>query len=370
MISTSVITLRTRLPLVLRSPRAYPRDAMVLATIAVLFLLLLLILVFLALDQIAAVRKRAALGVKRNWGRLIGGLVWAIVIVGAVGLTLSVLPLVPSVGGVCGSCHATAVSVDTWETGGHSRVSCYACHASPGVFGAASASFVGVGRVLNIVRSSAASTAVGSLYSDRCLGCHGSVAEGLTGSGVIMRHSDVIAARMPCVVCHSAVGHERRGRSSVDGTPRQLMPICLTCHDGVRAPADCDVCHADHPLDTAMVVANPGSTAIKMTCDGCHKPAVQGKCIECHGLELPHPSGFMSKHAGLSADDPALCTRCHERASANSACACHSNGDLHGTYSEWFPRHGVMAAETGPMGCNCHQKAFCLICHSTPPFGP
>jgi hypothetical protein len=97
-------------------------------------------------------------------------------------------------------------------------------------------------------------------------------------------------------------------------------------------------------------------------------PETEQRCIECHGLELPHPVDFMSRHAGLSFRDPGLCSRCHETAQTTDACACHQAGEMHGEYSDWFPRHGPQAQTNWPGGCNCHDVGFCAQCHETSPF--
>lgn len=369
--AAATTAVRARVPLVLHDPRSYPREAMVLAMIAVLGVILLLTLVFIIQEQVVTTRKRADLKVARDVNRLLRTMVWWASGVIVATMIIAALPLVPALDGACGSCHVTSVPVRAWEDGTHSHVSCYACHAAPGFLGALSAGASGADHVVSVFRGEKPSGASATLYSGQCLDCHTSVAQGVTGEGVRMRHSDVIEARLPCAQCHSAVGHEA-GNSTRARTqsPDQVMAICLTCHDDVKASAECDVCHGDHPLDAATTPANPGSTDMQMSCVGCHRASTQAACIECHGLELPHPREFFSRHAALSSDDPALCAKCHELASADEGCACHSEVNVHGTYSEWFPRHGAMAAETGPLGCNCHEVAFCGVCHPRSPFAP
>ncbi len=368
-LSRAIGSMRARMPVVLGDPRSYPREAMVLAMIAVLGLVLVLIIVFLIQEQVVTVRKRSALGVKRGFGGFVRRIIWTMAAVIVVSAGVASLPLVPAVGNSCGSCHMTSVPVSSWQRGQHSKVSCYACHAAPGLLGAMSASSRGLENLVGVVRQEEAVSAVHSLYSDGCIGCHPSVSRGVTGTGVRMRHSDVIDARMPCTQCHRAVGHEVGRTSGYGLSPSQLMAVCLTCHDDVRAPAACDGCHSRRPMDTATEPDNPGSTGMTMTCEGCHTRATSAGCVACHGLELPHPPDFLRRHAALSSEDPALCAKCHELASAKAACSCHNEVNEHGTYSEWFPRHGVMATQTGPMGCNCHSPASCLVCHSSSPFG-
>ncbi|PKQ29968.1 MAG: hypothetical protein CVT60_02705 [Actinobacteria bacterium HGW-Actinobacteria-10] len=197
--------------------------------------------------------------------------------------------------------------------------------------------------------------------------CHEDEIAGVLEGPVRMRHSDVIEARMFCSDCHPNTGHEAAEESAA--VERRIMSVCLTCHDGVRASADCGGCHArGGPLDAGDMPANPGATQIEFTCRGCHSAELTEKCVACHGLEMPHPQDFGRSHAGASAARPSICARCHESASAVQGCACHNEINVHGTYSEWFPQHSTQAIASGRNGCNCHKLAFCAICHDSDPY--
>jgi len=359
---TGISRLLEQLPVVVSDPRAYPREAMLLAVIVVLLLLLVVIAVLAIADADAgkARARRRALrrGIvrKTRWVRLAAialALAW-------VAALIAFVPLIPQAGAACGTCHAVSTAVASWDDGGHAGVSCYACHAGGTVGGALSASASGVARAL-LGRSVVLRPGVDS---NACLDCHADITAGVIGGAVRMRHSDVIEAGMSCVECHRGSGHEAGVVPSFD---RKTMTVCLTCHDGIQASSACATCHPEHPLDAAG--ASPvAATPIEVTCSGCHSSALSERCTACHGVEMPHPAAFMGEHAGLSAARPAVCARCHDLASPGEGCGCHTEVNLHGTYSEWFPRHGTAAVASSPLGCNCHPQQFCAYCHTSDPF--
>lgn len=349
-----------QVPRVLADPRAYQREAMLLALFAALTLVFVVVAGMLLADWIRdfARRRSVRLRVRRRgaWTRW----VWALCLLELVLLTAALAPFVPATGSACGACHVVRPSVDAWAAGTHHEVSCYSCHAS-GAGGALAVSAEAAARL--VLRSYASRRGVSS---SACLGCHASVRSGVIVRRVRMRHSDVIEAMMSCTECHQGVGHE--GASGRVAIERSKMSLCLTCHDGKNASSECVTCHLKPPLDIASGTA--ATAELKVTCRGCHSEAVAKKCIDCHGLEMPHPDDFLGKHAGLSAASPAICERCHDQAGGPRPCACHTDTNVHGTYSDWFRRHGTAAVSGGRLGCNCHQLAFCAMCHEKDPFNP
>ncbi len=359
-------SLAAQIPRILADPRAYQRESMMLALAAVLLVLMVVFILYALYDAIDTwrTRRRMGLSVKRR-NRFVRLAPPFVVLVAAVFL-LAIAPLVPATGAACGTCHAVSEAVARWESGSHSETSCYGCHAAPGVSGALAASFAGV---RNIGRASSDGAVRSGVNDAGCLQCHVSVRSGIVEGAVRMRHSDVIEARMQCTSCHSRVGHAESQDAGLGDQrmTRHIMSICLTCHDGVTARSDCDICHDGRPLDRATTVSG-GVTPVQVGCKGCHTSTTERVCVDCHGLELPHPPVFMRRHAAMSSDDPGLCARCHSGASSRLICACHTETNVHGSYSVWFPVHGPAASSTGPGGCNCHRGAFCGKCHDRPPF--
>jgi hypothetical protein len=352
-----------RVPTVLENPRAYPEEAFILAAIAVLVVLVVVLIVIVGVESIGTWRLRRQIGFRRRWDELAIRTGIGIAIAIGVLLAVSLVPLVPAVGGACGSCHRTEEAVAAWRADAHSGVSCYACHARPGLMGAARAAAEGG---LRAVLSAATSATRAVAYEDRCLDCHEDISSGVTAGPVRMRHSDVIAAAYPCLSCHADVGHSSLEREPLP-VVRSRMSTCLGCHDGIDASSDCTLCHDAPPSDTPGVPI-AGTTPAPLTCEGgCHAPEVEARCVDCHGLKLPHPIDFMRQHASLSAASPSLCGRCHETAGRNGACDCHGEANVHGTFNEWFPQHGASARTSWPGGCLCHDITFCHWCHDRVP---
>jgi hypothetical protein len=362
-IAAGIGSMAERVPTILADPRAYPRESMLLAAIIGLGVLLLVLLGVVIFDLISASRRRSRLGVKRagRWGLVLA-------LVGALGLFLMLLAVSPNtllVSQRCDSCHVLAEPVEAWQGDVHAAVPCYSCHAAPGLAGSVQASTREVRRAL----SPEDTRATAHVYDGRCLDCHENIAEGIVGDSVRMRHEDVIGNGYACSDCHYEVGHE--GLSAMRGEDlsdrRSVMVMCIGCHDGEQVSAECVLCHDGRPSD-APDATPAGDTPAAIQCKGCHTAETDASCIECHGLELPHPQDFMSQHAGLSWNDPALCARCHEQAEPQTGCSCHGDTNLHGTYEEWFPRHGPEARTNWPGGCNCHDVRYCASCHQSSPF--
>jgi len=361
-IAFGIERLGERIPQVVDNPLGYPQEAFVLAAMTAVALIMLLLVALIVIEGIPARSAARALGYRRDPERLVTRSGIAVAVVAAVFVAVSLVPLVPPAGDLCASCHEVAPAVAAWQADAHRGVSCYGCHARGGVAGSMQAGAEGMARLIGAGDDSADGAPV---YQGRCLSCHGEVREGITGGPIAMRHSDVIEAGYACLQCHPQAGHDGLEQEPLPVT-RSRMSTCLACHDGVRASSECTTCHDGRPSDTSAS-APGGSAEAGVTCKGCHSEETDRTCVDCHGLELPHPEGFMREHARLSSRDPALCARCHEIASAVAGCSCHSETNVHGTYNEWFPVHGAAARSSWPGGCRCHADSFCLKCHDRIP---
>ena len=352
--------LQANLPRILADPRGHRKEAMLLALIAALAIVLFVVTGFVVADAVRAMRYRRRYGVRVRRRRPLRAI--PLVAAGAIVAlaALAAASAVPPAGQACGACHAMGEAVESWRASAHAKVACWSCHAprgllwlAEGIVGAAAAS------------SGESSASPVKARSEGCVACHAGIRGKTVGTSIRMRHSDVIDAGMPCTKCHPSAGHDGLERRRGTTAPRPLMSVCLTCHDGERATADCGLCHTARPSDQATSPAEGGDTPAPVTCEGgCHELKVQKDCVACHGLEMPHPAAFFSEHAGRSFEDPGLCVRCHPTARASDGCGCHQPGDVHGAFREWFPRHGSFAQKQWPGGCNCHTKSFCSICHA------
>jgi hypothetical protein len=351
-----------RMPLVLSDPGGYPQEAFVLAAGAAVLVIAVVLVGALLIDALPAWRARRSLGYRRRPQATVRRAGVVLAVIAGVLVALALLPAIPPVGRTCDTCHELGAAVTAWEADAHRGVSCYGCHARPGLVGSVQAGAEGAFRLVTRRESDEVRAPV---FERRCLGCHGEITTGVTGGEVRMRHSDVIEAGYPCLSCHARVGHTALEREPLPIT-RSRMSTCLHCHDGVTASSSCTSCHNGRPSDVA---ATPiGQTAdAGITCRGCHKEETDRRCVECHGLELPHPAEFYGQHAALSWNDPMLCVRCHETAVPGHGCDCHSDVNVHGTYNRWFPMHGPAARANYPGGCLCHADSYCLFCHEEIP---
>jgi len=366
-VRSGLLVFQQQIPRIIEDPRAYPREAMLLAVLVVLVGVFIILVLYAMWEAYLDQRERRRLGVRvrkvRRWrvpATAFVALVFGLFVV-------SLAPMAPQAGSACGVCHAVRGAVDSWNASAHNRTSCYGCHAARGPLGAMAASAGGAVRILSSAQRE------GRVYEGSCLACHRSIVDSVVGASVRMRHADVIEARMSCIECHGNVGHYSADETSEPRLQRNRMSLCLTCHDDVKVTSECDTCHEGRPFDIASAPAGTMETPMAVTCSGCHSDVTQAACVECHGLEMPHPRPeFLRVHAGMSYRQPSLCTRCHELAESaqDQACACHDQDvNIHGTYSEWFPSHGPIARQNGPGACMCHDDGrSCGRCHDVYPF--
>ncbi|MBI5231305.1 MAG: hypothetical protein HY876_03970 [Coriobacteriales bacterium] len=359
-------TTAENIPAILRNPRGYPTEAMVLAAIVAVAIVLLAMLWLLLSDAAkhAQERRKPGLRSKRKahkWWP------WAVVpVVVAASMAILLLPS-PVSSAVCRVCHSSAGTDQA-----HRVSDCYSCHGGGGLLGSASTALRMVGH--SIERESVSRASVASSW---CLTCHQEVSTRPVGTSVRVRHADMIEAGLECMQCHAGAGHDDgHARTEAGDAPSialashrsdSRMSACLRCHDGVRAPSECTTCHTRAPLDRLRKIRGAKSKT-GVTCRGCHLTKTDRKCKSCHGLEMPHPAEFRRGHAAYSWSRPAQCASCHETADGREGCSCHPEENQHGTYERWFPMHGRQATATGRNGCRCHDSASCMRCHSRDPW--
>lgn len=356
---------QSQVPKVLEDPRGYPRESMLLAALVALLFMVVLFAAFAIQDGIRAAIVRRRLGVHPNRSRRLRIAQVALAVLVCAIAIAALLPMVPVGSKECSLCHATQRATITWSKDAHRTIGCLACHSKGGVLGALEAQSAGVVRVISDSRERRAANLA---PTSQCRACHEALADELIEKdGLRVRHAEIFDSGMECRWCHRGAGH---GAKVGDGSgsaavARSIMSRCIVCHDGVEAPAGCPVCHIQAPLDRVTDAAPSGQTLVDTGCDtSCHPKAMQKDCLDCHGLEMPHPSTFIRKHAGMSNRDPGLCTKCHPSAARALVCACHGETNEHGSYSEWFPRHGSAAvAVNNGAGCRCHDESFCGKCH-------
>jgi nitrate/TMAO reductase-like tetraheme cytochrome c subunit len=279
---------------------------------------------------------------------------------------------------LCKTCHEIAPLVDTWETSSHTQVGCASCHEDhlPWYRFPQSATI----RYSNLWRDVIAHYQLedGSLETTsdvpdyRCLRCHEYARELSTHPGTNIDHEEHARRNDSCVSCHVFTAHPppEADRALL------LMRQCMACHalagDG-EAPGTCETCHtpefdlvpASHEPEESTWEADHGAQALagRDECRMCHTDDV---CSTCHGLEMPHPDGWVEDepaHPEAATRDGTVCDRCHDR-DAGFCTTCH-----HETYDEtlgtWREQHFTQVKEVGAANCvACHDPTFCIDCHT------
>jgi hypothetical protein len=146
--------------------------------------------------------------------------------------------------------------------------------------------------------------------------------------------------------------------------------FCIDCHTDLSA-----VPTSHEPGDFVRkfgeekaqhVVAFQDSAESCTYCHGDGGPEASF-CMSCHGLEMPHPSGFGSEDDGgvhqeqFAADAfaKATCENCHQARMCDSCHHEQSTADR-----EWRTYHDEIVKEDGADGCfDCHEPTFCAYCH-------
>lgn len=102
-------------------------------------------------------------------------------------------------------------------------------------------------------------------------------------------------------------------------------------------------------------------------CATCHD--VNTFCVDCHGVEMPHPSDFLTNHAEAGEKSAESCSRCHGgqgqpiKGGGTDFCNnCHHKGADPGR--PWLEQHMDQSRKTGAQACfECHNPTYCAACH-------
>ncbi len=345
---------------ILKNPRHYPREAVTIISVVILSFSIMIL--FIAI--IFSVKKQYEIQrVSRSIKRAIPKeeLVRRAAITG---IMLVVLLAVVNIGAsqpfLCTRCHAIEQSHAEWQKSTHRDVGCLSCHYEPGIFGYVIGNITGAEHVLaHFFKGDGLS---GSIVSNSsCLQCHGDIFSRIVESknGVRIRHKDLITGGFTCTSCHPDVAHKTKTGKTF------AMNSCTGCHNGKTASAKCSTCHKqDIAYKASRTLEDwPKVKTIAVTCTGCHTPKETQKCINCHGLSLPHSAEFIKHHPMEAEALNGLCYKCHwTKMVENRMCGCHDVGEIHGLPDKWYFEHRVVAKKPGA-GCNCHGISFCARCH-------
>ncbi len=223
-------------------------------------------------------------------------------------------------------------------------------------------------------------------------------------------HRAHLARGARCEGCHTDM--RGVGLATTLQLPREAA--CLSCHDGMTAPADCALCHparADGRLvvrardDRSLPVLVPRARSpwgmahdlafvrdhaatAKARPEGCRTCHDDRFCIDCHaGAVRPmriHAPSYLTTHAVDAAARTQDCASCHAR--QTFCLGCHERvgfsdratgpfgvggrGRVHPeagwTGPPGAPQGHAFAAQTNLGACaSCHTQDACLACHAT-----
>ena len=176
-----------------------------------------------------------------------------------------------------------------------------------------------------------------------------------------------------CGVCHAGASRSRKaGDQDFPG-----MAVCMNCHDGEQAPAECATCHTklskdvapDDHTSTWLTVHGPVAQTDRVTCAYCH---IETGCEDCHKIRRPrsHTPGWKNSGHGIAAGhDRQPCATCHQ---ADECSRCHRlQPSSH--YGAQFriplndqEGHAALVQQRGTTrSCRvCHEASFCAACHN------
>ncbi|PKQ29274.1 MAG: hypothetical protein CVT60_06185 [Actinobacteria bacterium HGW-Actinobacteria-10] len=362
----------------LADPASNPIAAVFMLAVIVLFLLILVMLTFLALTLFTGAREEP---IRRSPADKDPRHVRRRVTAQAVS---AVMLLVAALYGwnysasneMCVRCHYVERAIESHESGSHAQVRCKACHVGPGVDGSVLARVRGLENLVKVIsgRGDPAGYASANVTNRSCLTCHEDIAQGvLLARSVRMRHVELLDIGHGCIDCHNTEGHG----TSVRKPAYPRMSMCIGCHDGTRASAECETCHSEDVGVAIRRLKRPFAqiTTSREDCRGCHSIVA---CNECHGLELPHSSQFIAGfHARKAFLEPSVCLRCHDVVKFCNACHRFSVTTVGAT--SWPRTHANVGpfvswhANTPAVGlgsCLCHdddRQRFCNNCHGPQP---
>jgi hypothetical protein len=178
---------------------------------------------------------------------------------------------------------------------------------------------------------------------------------------LLFSHQLHLEKELACLNCHTDID----GSGPVEHSYRPCMVTCLECHDGVRAPDDCALCHGEaitlsdiHP-EGWLQSHGDEATAAGSYCTDCHRE--ETACIQCHrGDNLTgaiHDLNYYFTHALDVQSKMTDCERCHR--SKQFCNGCHQSEHrmpLAHSRTQFLHDHGMMA-KNDPENCaSCHEQ--------------
>lgn len=187
-----------------------------------------------------------------------------------------------------------------------------------------------------------------------------------------------------CSVCHPAsfdlrpasheatgfypAGHARLAMMELDpvtGRPAESVTRPVLSGESTETSAPAGSGYEPGSADSHQIAVAPVSAVDY--CGTCHK--VDTFCVDCHGIEMPHPAGFVGNHAEEGKKNAESCSMCHggggkpiPGGGTDFCNNCHHSGA--DPKRSWLSQHMEKVDEAGAQACfRCHKPTFCAECH-------
>ena len=301
----------------------------------------------------------------------------------------------------CGNCHVIKPEVDTYKQSAHyaAGVVCQDCHTKPGVFNYFIRNLQGATHVVNYISDTYQKPVTSYVGANNCVQCHPKeqIERDIVVGQIRVNHTGLREAGYQCLTCHANISHPGTQLEVARMPQDHIMSVCAKCHDGKQLPDDCELCHVNglpsgyqkvpmtvqvkpqqctgchqkkdcsschnglpmpHPdsffKGHGTIVLDRGTNI----CAGCHTKQDPKFCIDCHGLQMPHPASWISQHDNVAAKDPKVCVKCH---GTGSCMKCHGLQMPHP--AGWQATHPSVARQSPGLCTKCHSPSFCTSCH-------
>ncbi|TDA67747.1 MAG: hypothetical protein D9V47_09530 [Clostridia bacterium] len=323
----------------------------------------------------------------------------------------------------CPSCHEVESEYAAWAISSHSRIECITCHrGGEGVLQVWKRRLISGTHLVEHWQGGADYPLRAKILPDDsvCERCHTSNRPITPSGDLIIPHAEHVSVTgTPCATCHVEVvhagvnkrmaaalgktgGNVEKAREMVRSELANLSPkdrqpsmgTCMQCHDGKKAPGDCQACHSritippNHQEKSWAYAHGRQARQDIQGCVHCHAvvagttppgekvtliPGVRNNpfCVSCH-TERPvtHGDRWKLEHSREAHLDLEGCLVCHDEKPSPSAsgqeivacAACHAAPHPE---KDWRQRHPSVVKNQGAAECfACHDSTSCSNCHT------
>ena len=144
------------------------------------------------------------------------------------------------------------------------------------------------------------------------------------------------------------------------GHPASSARGATTAEGSISAPSATTASRCRTPTDwKSQATARSSSIAARASAPRCHTKDDPKFCIDCHGLEMPHPRGWSDQPRQHRPEGPeAVRQKCHGK---NSCIKCHGLQMPHP--AGWLSQHTSARSRRRACATSATRSSFCFACH-------